>query len=340
MSQTTPPFGLDSSGHPPVEAIADYLEDLLPDEAAAELGEHLAGCPECLDTHAAIEEIRALLGEAAPVALPGDIAVRIDAALAAEALLSSTAPTATGEPAQAPDADDPDGAAEPAEAPETATAPLQTAGSSHGAGRRSGAAHGPAGPSGPSGPPAPSTASTGPGRNRRRILRRAAMGLAALAVVGVVTVSALQIHTPHSSNGAASTAAGPGNAAGLVPGVQAYIDFTDAALTQQVQALLRHTSPSGGTPRTAAGANATEHSAATPASTVPACVLQAADRSGDRPLTSGQGSYRGTPVFALVYADATNPQQTLDVYLISSACTAATGSQPGQVLLHSTVPRD
>jgi anti-sigma factor RsiW len=317
MSPTTPPFGLDSSGHPPVEAISDYLEDLLPAEAAAELSEHLADCPECLDTHAAIEEIRSLLGEAEPVQLPEDIAIRIDAALAAEALLSST---------------------EPAAAPETAAAPPRPFGSARGTESSPSAAHSPSGPS---------SGNRGPGRKRRRPsargLRRAALGLAALAVVGVVTVSLLQVHTTESkSSGTSAAASGPHAAAGQPRG-NAKVDlvFTDAALAAQVQQLVSDSNQTAGT-YGGADSSTANSPAAMGSIALPTCVTLAAHR-GDQPLASAQGSYRGTRVFALVYSDTKDPGNTMDVYLVAASCaTAATATpaQPGRVLLHRTVPRD
>ena len=317
MSRTTPPFGLDSSGHPPVEAISDYLEDLLPAEAAAELSRHLEDCPECLDTHAAIEEIRALLGHAEPVQLPGDIAVRIDAALAAEALLSSTEPTT---------------------ASEAAAAPLRTTGGAHPTGSSSDAAHGPSGAS---------PGSRGPGRKPRREsarkLRRAALGLAALAVVGVVTVSLLQLHTDGKSAGSASVA-GPQAVGGRSEaGTGGYPLFTDAALSEQVRQLVAARSGLG--PKAATGSDGSvKNSPAVPgaAAAVPACITLATHRGAEEPLTSTQGSYNSTPVYAVVYYDATDPLHSLDVYLVAASCaaTATATSTPGQVLLHRTVPRD
>ncbi|TDU05257.1 putative zinc finger protein [Streptomyces sp. 846.5] len=312
MSQATPPFGLDSSGHPPVEAISDYLEDLLPAEAAAELSEHLAGCPECLDTHAAIEEIRSLLGEAEPVQLPEDIAIRIDAALAAEALLSST---------------------EPAAAPETASAPSRSLGGSRGTESSPGAAHGPSGPS---------DGSRGPGRKRRRPsargLRRAALGLAALAVVGVVTASVMQIHPQSTSSGTASSGAVPRAAGQLENGARTGLVFTEATLAEQARQLVPADSP-----KAATGSAATEQSPAGASITVPDCVTLAAHRGTEQLLASAQGTYQGIAVFALIYRDTKDPDHTVDVYLVASSCaTAATASpaQPGQVLLNRTVPRD
>ncbi|GAA5048537.1 zf-HC2 domain-containing protein [Streptomyces similanensis] len=82
MTSTT-----DTAGHPDVTEISDLTEGLLTTARAEELRRHLDGCVPCADVHAALEEIRSLLGTShgSQEAMPDDIADRIDAALAAEA---------------------------------------------------------------------------------------------------------------------------------------------------------------------------------------------------------------------------------------------------------------
>jgi len=305
MSPTTPHPVLDSSGHPPVEAIAEYLEDLLPPDATTRLREHFADCAECLDTRAALQEVRSLLGQTETPVLPADIGIRIDAALAAEALLA-----ATPVPEPGPDA-------APAQ-PSTTTSSTTTAGTpprkaySPSSGRAAGARR----------PPGR------PGRGRGRGWRRAALGVAALAIVGLVSTAVIQ-SGGHSDNGSTNSSAAVGTArAGAIGALPSLGTLTDANLTQQVHGLLlSHTvaqHPQAQTARSNAPA-------ATPGG-APACVLAATGRPGETPLAAGQGVYQDTPVVALVYADAAHPLTSSDVYLVDASC--HTG-----VLLHRTVPR-
>ncbi|MEW2300116.1 zf-HC2 domain-containing protein [Streptomyces sp. NPDC006655] len=90
MTSTT-----DATGHPDVSEISDLTEGLLPPARTAEVRQHLDGCELCADVHASLDEIRGLLGTVpGPVAMPADVASRIDAALAAEALLQTAPPEA------------------------------------------------------------------------------------------------------------------------------------------------------------------------------------------------------------------------------------------------------
>ena len=325
MSPTPPNPVLDPSGHPPVETVAEYLEDLLPTEAAAELRAHLADCVDCADTLAALQEVRDLLGRDPAPALPDDIGIRIDAALAAEALLS-----AAPEPASAA----------PSSAPGLAPSPGKTSRAADGTS---------AAPGRPGGPSAPAGAGTGaarppagPGRGRSRRWRKAVLGLAALAVVGVVGTAVLQ-SGGESHNGSAKSASGAAVSPGGAPALPGLGTLTEANLPQQVLRLLpgagagplhpqaqtgRANSPAAGTspatgPATGAGANPAD---------LPACVLAAVGRSGQEPAGAGRGVYQGTPVFALVYTDAGQPQGPVDAYLVDASCR-------GGVLLHRTVAR-
>ncbi|QNP71620.1 hypothetical protein IAG44_20765 [Streptomyces roseirectus] len=150
MTSTT-----DTAGHPDVAELSDLTEGLLPPSRSAELQRHLDGCALCADTHASLEEVRDLLGTfaaAEPVAMPDEVALRIDAALAAEAA-STDVSRETSASLASPD---------PVVSRETSTAD-----------RPSGRAR---------------TASTGPGRknkDRPRSRRRTA------AVLGVFTAAAL-----------------------------------------------------------------------------------------------------------------------------------------------------
>jgi anti-sigma factor RsiW len=309
MSPTAPHPVLDSSGHPPVETIAEYLEDLLPPTAAARLREHLADCAECRDTGAALQEIQSLLGQTDTPALPDDVGLRLDAALAAEALLA-----ATPEPAPAPEA-----------------APVPAPGSSGSASGSAGAP--PRKPHSPSSGPVGGTQRppAGPGRGRARGWRRAALGVAALAVVGLVGTAVVRINSEGgagngSSSGAKSSAVSAGTGVNGANGDLSSLGvLSDATLAQQVRGLL------AGTAAMNPQAKPTSEAAARAAG-APACVLDAAARSGETPLTAAQGLYRGTPVTVLVYTDTAHPLTSVDAYLVDSSCRAG-------VLLHRTLPR-
>jgi hypothetical protein len=83
----------DTTRHPDVSEISDLTEGLLPPSRGAAVREHLDDCSLCADVRTSLEEIRGLLGTLpGPPRMPGEIAGRIDAALAAEALLNATEP--------------------------------------------------------------------------------------------------------------------------------------------------------------------------------------------------------------------------------------------------------
>jgi Putative zinc-finger len=332
MTAAASHLNLDSSGHPDIETISEYVEDLLSAEATAELNEHLAVCADCRESLDALDEIRSLLGRTETPQLPDDIAIRIDAALAAEALLGA-----------APATDDPGAVSERLQESRTTVdhpsgrPPLPTA------------SKGPAGPSGRRPEP--------PGRRRKRILRRVAMGASALAAVGLFVTATL---TLRSSGTASSSSAAAGNssaqsAAGAGSPVTA---FSDSGFTSQIQALLPGSagrSSSAGTSRTSKNPETSnnpqiagngERPGSSPASpgpaavpaAVPGCALQAVSRGSEQPLTTSRGSYHGTSVYALIYPDRSDPAHAVDAYLVDTSCTAPAGAS-SPVLLSRTVPR-
>lgn len=85
MSNDQPPFDEAATGHLSMDEIADLGEGLLTDEQASAARDHLAGCVECSDRASALDATTSALKGLGPVAMPADVAARIDAALAAEA---------------------------------------------------------------------------------------------------------------------------------------------------------------------------------------------------------------------------------------------------------------
>jgi hypothetical protein len=123
----------DADGHPSVEAISEYTEELLRPDHAERVGAHLADCAPCTETHTALGEIRDLLGRSSAPRLPADVSGRIDAALAAESLLAAELPDITPEELTALEGADEDSAvtgliaAEEARAAEESDLPIDPA---------------------------------------------------------------------------------------------------------------------------------------------------------------------------------------------------------------------
>ncbi|MFE9422444.1 anti-sigma factor family protein [Kitasatospora sp. NPDC006697] len=267
--------------HPPVEQLADLAEDLLPADRAGELSAHLADCPECADTMAALEELSALLAADRVEPMPAEVARRIDAALAE--------------------------AQQPAEQPSAPTVP--------------GTPPLPNSTPGPTRPPARSDRSTRPGtRRRRRLLLAAAACLAALGLgTGGVLLSqpssspsAVGASAPgqpggSSSPGAQLPAERPAQAAGP--------EFTAAGLPDQIHRLLPPTAAVQPHTTTEQGSGALGGGG------LPQCVRQAvAGHQGEQPVLTAHGSYQGAPVDAYVFRDDADPAR-LDVFLLTPGCT-------------------
>ncbi|MFC1417583.1 anti-sigma factor family protein [Streptacidiphilus cavernicola] len=312
MNPTPPNSAPDAFGHPSVETVAEYLEDLLPPADAAQLGAHLADCADCAETLAALREVSALLEASPAPVLPDDVAVRIDAALAAQALL--------------------DAAPDPGPGP-AAPKPLKTPGAADDASTAPGGPRGAAAPAGTA--PGGARPPAGPGRGRSRGWRRAVLGLAALAVVGVIGTAIVQsgggaVQTSGTAKSASGTGAQPPSAA-VAAGIPSLGALTEAKLPQQLKPLLLP-GTAGLHPQVQTGTANAPAASAGPAD-LPSCVLTAVGRTGQEPLGVGRGVYAGTPVFALVYTDPAHPQGPADAYLVDASCARG-------VLLRQTVARD
>lgn len=295
-----------ADAHPEVAEISDLSEGLLPPERGAEVREHIAGCGLCADVLSSLEEIRGLLGTLpGPQRMPGDVAGRIDAALAAEALLSAERVDVPRET--------------PAEPSPTHTPP----------------AHVPRGtPVGGDAPAGHPTAPTGPGRRggsgshpagrrpRRRGLLAAASAAAVLALGGVIY-------------GAATTGSGNTNAdRGLVTTKQAGGSAVSDQIGGQVRQLLGR-SPKDGQADTPMF---NEHTDVAPntrtASAVPDCVLKATHRV-QNPLAIERESFQGTDSY-LVVLPHPGDASSVDAFVVNASCAS---SSPGAVLFQATYPR-
>ncbi|GAA4857957.1 zf-HC2 domain-containing protein [Kitasatospora terrestris] len=287
--------------HPDLDLIADLAEGLLPAASADELRAHLAGCPECADTSAALAEVSELLGGVEAPSLPDTVAARIDAALAAEsAARSAVTPGAPRLPAPA---------------------------GPHGA---PGGAQG-APPPRPARPPA----ATGPGRTGRPRRRRTAALLlgTATALAGVLTLGGLLLARQDTTAGTAASDTGAhepavagrpsagGNGDGATKGLP---EYRADNLPDRVRELLaaHGSSPRLGTESSGSGAGTV---------TAPGCVTAATGHPTDTPLATASGRYAGQTVTVLLFPAADRADR-LDVYLVTPDCPGAT------VLLRDTVP--
>ena len=300
-------FPSDSSGHPDVEVISEYLEELLPTDSASAVRTHLDECPDCRETLDALDELRELLGESEFPPLPADIALRIDVALAVESGLRAE---------QGPSAP-------------VAEQPIRSAPGRVG-GRSQGAAH--TAPGGPKGPPAPRRPKVG--RRSSRWLRRAALGVGGVAALGVVLTVGFSLGSGPDLS--ASNSAGRSAISNTKGDAASAYAFTAVGFTAQIQSLVgsgkESVAPRAMTQGQASGAAAAEPSDTTP----PACVLRAVDRPSQSPITSAFGNYQGTAVFALVYPGK-GASTTVDAYLVTADCTPPVGGRSA-ILLQRTVP--
>ncbi|MEY9843229.1 zf-HC2 domain-containing protein [Streptacidiphilus sp. MAP5-3] len=349
------------SAHPDADALADHVEGLLSPEPTTELEAHLAGCTDCRETYDALLEIRELLQaerSSADDPIPGDVAARIDAALAAAAATPAADVTDDAGTAElAAELAETDEAAATTESAESAESAEPGSAPSPGAGR------GPA-------DNRPGARPGAPARGRRR-LRQALVTMAVLVAAGGIGVAVSSGGDIDAGAGSASPAIDGAPTAPRTSATHAdagQLVFTDAGLDGQVQAIVRqdaaagqnhtkapmaslspgtasaaasgaptagtHASPNGNGSSTVlptpGGTGATAAPSASPSAA--ACVLSAAKQPGV-PVHEAVGEYLGVQVFALVYPDTGDPAHTWDVFLVQDSCSSPL------VLLQRTVPR-
>lgn len=302
MTSTT-----DTTGHPDVSEISDLAEGLLPPARTEEVRQHLDGCDLCADVHASLDEIRGLLGAVpGPVAMPADVASRIDAALAAEALLHATAPEA---PLRA--------------APPEAHVSRETSTLTSPGGRPAGR---------PSASTGPGRRNHGAGRGRRRTVALGAVLTAAVLGAGSFFFLSLGSH----DKGPATAQGKPTNSA---------VGLTKNTLQAEVDGLLgkKATLRSSKRPEagiqgdsTPSGSSAAPYSPfIQPLPSVPACVREGIGQSGDL-LAAKEETYEGKRVYLVVLPDASDSSR-VTAFVVAADCSGS--ASPGKVLLTESLAR-
>ncbi|WP_031067759.1 hypothetical protein [Streptomyces sp. NRRL WC-3742] len=299
---------LSSSGsagaHPAVDELADLAEGLVePADAAEALWRHVDDCDECRETVEALAEVRDLLGAVETPPMPADVAARLDAALA-EAAATTAAATATATTAAA--------VTEPA-APRPPTAP----------------------------PGRPAASTTGPGRSRKPWRRRlgllagAAAAVAAVGLIGSLTLRGEDRTGSSTADGPVKAAAAPSGAAARADQAPGTTVYREDQLTLQVGQLLARSGATSTQPPAEPGLRSSaaqpgdgrpeQPSLASPSTDPTACPVAGATGV---PLATDRGTYAGSPVEVLVYPFP-GDRSKAEVYLRSPGC--------GPVLLHRTV---
>lgn len=315
MTSTT-----DTAGHPDVSEISDLTEGLLAPSRAEELRRHLVACGSCAEVRTSLEEIRELLGTfPAPQRMPGDIADRIDAALAVEpspAALPSAAAGAEEEPRV-------EGGEDRSPVSRETSTTDRPAGNVR-------------------------SARTGPGRKPRP--RRVRRGIAALGAA--CTVAALGVATVVLGSQRDDT--GSDTAAQARPSASTQT-FSSGSLESQVSHLLDKAPQPQSTARAphSFGANA-ETGADTgtgadsgtgtgpgqpntlksdPTVPVPSCVRQGIHSPGT-PLAAQSGTYDGKDAYLVVLSDPAGPVSQVTAYVVDASCVQDPSSAARVLLSH------
>ncbi|MFE9257382.1 zf-HC2 domain-containing protein [Streptomyces sp. NPDC006879] len=316
MNSTT-----DTIRHPDVSEISELTEGLLSPTRSAELRRHLEGCELCEDVRSSLEEIRALLGTLpGPQRMPGEVAGRIDAALAAEALLNATSPEQIKQVSVGGVSRETSSSLPPSPpASETAPAPSRPRTPRTGPTGRGGAA-------------------TGPGRSRPR--RRMALWGSALLGASALTAAVLFVPSlfdegrPTASRQAEQSAVAPSTAESdaLAPADT----YTPQNLPSHVQQLLGSDSLSmdGLKPPSAQGQPERMSQAG---EVLPTCV-QKATGSTEQPLAFERGTYQGSAVY-LVLLPQEGETARVRALLVDAGCQNSAPQDPGKVLFSRLLPR-
>lgn len=302
---TTDVFPSGTDGHPEVDEISALTEGLLAPEPTERLHGHLETCPLCADVRASLEEIRGVLGTLpGPTPMPGEVAGRIDAALAAEALLDATAPASSG--GRVSRETTPTARARSAVSRETTATTA---------------------------PPGRSTAATGPGRRRSRGRRRTAFFTAACAVValglGGLLTQKMLTDDPADPGGDPQTSAQDAQ-------LERHVHHLLTATVRAPSGAKRGSSaPAQGGGQAPSGPMPLEGGGVT---SVPTCVRQGIHRSQTPLAVDERTSYRGRSAYLVVLPHSGDPRR-VDVYLVDPSCTTGAVHGPGEVLLTRTYSR-
>ncbi|MEU9732575.1 zf-HC2 domain-containing protein [Streptomyces sp. NPDC048002] len=303
MTSTT-----DTTGHPDVTELSDLTEGLLPASRSADVRRHLDTCEPCADVHASLEEIQGLLGSLPePMAMPDDVAERIDAALAAEAVRDGAAADESSIPTVGID-----------KRPSTLDDTGVSRETSVPADRPAGHAR---------------TATTGPGRKgHRRGGRRRIAVLGTVFTVAALGLGSVLLTSLNDSNGGSESDGGQSTAADT---------FAASTLENQVSDLLAKTASGGRTPRSSVGADSLPSTSKEPqvlkTPTVPGCVKDGIGRN-DTVLATEAGIYQGTEAL-LVVLPAADDSTRVTAYVVSTACVSDPSVGKGEVLLTHTYTR-
>ncbi|NED75642.1 hypothetical protein G3I51_25615 [Streptomyces sp. SID9944] len=298
MTSTT-----DTAGHPDVIEISDLAEGLLTDSRAEELRRHLDGCASCADVLASLEEIQSLLGTlGGPQEMPGDIADRIDAALAAERNTPRSGATETSHVSR-----------------ETSAVSRETSAVDRPAGRAR-------------------TSSTGPGRKsraprgrRRIVLLGTAFTVAALGVASAVLVSL------HDDKGPDTTAHGRPSTAADTFSEGTLEKQVSGLLTEAPKSSGPARPPHSFGVESDKGSDRPHVFKSEPTVSVPACVRQGIN-STESPLAAKAGTYDGKDAYLVVLPDAEGNPARVTAYLVDATCVHHP-SAPAKVLLDHSYPR-
>ncbi|WP_030905387.1 anti-sigma factor family protein [Streptomyces sp. NRRL F-5126] len=318
----------DTDQHPDVSEISEFAEGLLPPPRAAELRVHLDTCALCADVRQSLAEISELLGALPePPRMDGEVAARIDAALAAEALLGSS------EAGDAPLV--PQASAIPVPAPSPSTEPDSALEESRVSRETSRVSRAPGGPA---------RSTTGPGRARVPRRRRGAAIIGATLGAAVIGAGVFLLQPSDASGdntASAQTTASPRITATAT--ATAEDEFSGHPLETSVNTLLAtktSSAPRANPNARTASANpgtVTDQPMLGSAPPVPLCVRQGTGRS-EAILAAEQGTYRGTPAYLLVLANPAD-ESKVRVYVIDSTCVGSVPAVKGKTLFTETYPR-
>ncbi|OEJ26030.1 hypothetical protein AR457_17730 [Streptomyces agglomeratus] len=287
--------------HPDVSEISDLAEGLLTPSRTADVRRHLEECALCRDVQASLDEIRGLLGTLpGPPRMPGDVAGRIDAALAAEALLDSTAHEET--PPVSRETAHPSHLADPVPAADR-----------------------------PAGRP---RATTGPGRDSRTRRRRRGAVLGALFGTAALGMGVFLLQSVESPDGKDATADRSATAK-----MRSGPTFSASALENRVQDLIAQQPLSQEeTTENAPSMGIESHTPLRKTDVpVPQCVHEGTGRN-TVPLAAEEGTYDGRRAFLLVLPHTTDATR-VQAYVVDAACEGAAPPVKGEILLTQTYPR-